>query len=296
MTDFLTTPEELDSNNSIENNNNNILQNNSEENTKKENVERQTPKHFSGLSDITPEEEERRMQDEDRELWEHINEEEETNSAGSEEEKTDVVEQLNQSTGRRHYKKDNLTIAGLKRIQNQKRKKVSRLTQENSKMKADLDRGYLIVPLAEGSENVKHIKLNKSDREIIEAAIAYNEFDKYETGLDIGEIEQRIIDLASRKKSSYKDKLSKKKANLKESELVKRVDKELDKASKNGSKEIVSRIQQQVQSGNKNDAYNSLKSFLSQQVKTVAKKLDKDEKLEKNVLDRVIDKLSAAQS
>jgi hypothetical protein len=295
MTNVIVTPEELNPTNGEENNNNS-LQNNSGENTQNENIEKQNPKHFSGLFDMTPEEEERRTQEEeDRELWERINEEDEKNSGGSEEGKTDVGEQLIQSTGRRHYKKDNLLIAGHKRTQKQKQKKVDRLTKENSKMKADLDRGYLIVPLAEGSDSMKHVKLNKSDKKIIEATIAYNEFDKYETGLDLGEIEQRIIDLASRKKSSYKDKLSKKKANLKESELVNRIDRELDKASKNGSKEIVSRIQQEVQAGNRADAYKSLKSFLSANVKTVSRKLSKSKELESSVLARVLDKQSSAQ-
>src|SRR5574338_790372 len=95
---------------------NSNLQNNSEKNTKNESVEKQIPKHFSGLSDITPEEEELRRQEDDRELWERINEEDETNSAGSgeengeraneedhdkDDEKTDVGKLLNQSTGRR---------------------------------------------------------------------------------------------------------------------------------------------------------------------------------------------------
>jgi len=274
------------------------LQSNSEENTKNENVEKQIPKHFSGLSEIIPEdeEEERRRQEDDRELWERMNEEDETNSAGSEEEKTDVGEQLSQSNGKRHNKKDNKKISDLKRVQNQKQKKLDRLTQEISKQKADLDRGYLIVPLAEGSEKVKHVKLNKSDRGIIEAAIAYSEYDKLETGLDIGEIEQKIIDLASRKKSSYKDRLNKKKANLKESELVKRIDKELDKASKNGSRELVSRIEQQVKEGKTSAAYESLKSFLSTEVKTVSKKLSKSSELEQKVLERVLDKLNISES
>lgn len=296
MTDFIKPPEELDSYNSIENNNNENLQNNSEESTQPENAEIQNPKHFSGLVDITPEEEDegRRRQDEDRELWERKNEEDETNSAGSEEE--NVGDQLNQSTGKRHNKKDNKTISDLKRVQNQKQKKLDRLTQEISKQKADLDRGYLIVPLAEGSEKEKHVKLNKSDRGIIEAAIAYSEYDKLETGLDIGEIEQKIIDLASRKKSSYKDRLNKKKANLKESDLVKRIGKELDKASKNGSKALVSRIEQQVKEGKTSAAYDSLKSFLSKEVKTVSKKLSKSSELEQKVLDRVLDKLNTSES
>lgn len=302
------SPEHLEPTNGEENIN---LQNNSEENTKNENVERQTPKHFSGLSDIIPEEEERRMQDDDRELWERMNEEDETNSAGSEEEnvertndkdpgkddeKTDVGEQLNQSTVRRHYKKDNLQIAGLKRIKDQKVRKDKRLGDEIDSLKSDLARGYLIVQLVEDSEKMKHVQLDVSDKEMIKSAIAEKEYEKYELGLDIGEIDMKIRTLASAKKSSFQNKLSKKKQDKNENDMVKRINSALDKASKNGSKEIVSKIKQQVQSGKKDDAYDSLKSFLSQQVKPVAKKLDKDSKLEKNVLDRVIDKLSSSQS
>lgn len=239
MTDFLTTPEELDPTNGSEIKN---LQNNSEENKQPENAE------------------------------------------------------TNNGSGRRHFKKDNSLIAGLKRTKTQKVGKDKRLSDEIDSLKADLARGYLIVQLVEDSEKLKHVQLDVSDKEMIKSAIAEKEYEKYELGLDIGEIDMKIRTLASAKTSSFKKKLSKKKQDKNENDMVKKIDSALDKASKNGSKEIISKIQQQVQTGNKNDAYDSLKSFLSQQVKTVAKKLDKDEKLEKNVLDRVIDKLSASQS
>lgn len=300
MTNLVDIPEELDSNNSIENNNNKNLQNNSEENTKNENEEKQIPKHLAGLSDIIPEEEdeERRRQDDDRELWERINEEDETNSGGSEEEKMDVDEQLNQSAGRRHYRKDNTRIANLKNTKLQKQKKLARLISERDSKKADRDRGYINVPLNDDSDTqrVKQVQLDPSDKEMLRSVIAEREYEIYELGLDIDELELKIKNLATAKKSSFKKKLSKKKQDKNENDMVKRIDSALDKASKNGSKEIVSKIKQQVRSGKKDDAYDSLKSFLSQQVKPVAKKLDKDAKLEKNVLDKVIEKLSTSQS
>ena len=279
-----------------EENNNNSLQNNSGENTQNENIEKQNPKHFSGLFDMTPEEEERRTQEEaDRELWERINEEDEKNSGGSEEEKKDVGEQLIQSTGRRHYKKNNLLIAGLKRTKTQKVGKDKRLGDEIDSLKADLARGYLIVHLGEDSTRVKHVQLDVSDKKVIKSVIAKKEFERYELGLDIGEIDSKIRDLASAKQSTYKDKLSKKKASKNEDDLVKRVIKEMDAAAKNGGKEIVSRIQKEVQAGNKDDAYKSLKSFLSENVKTVSRKLNKSKELESSVLGRVLDKQSSAQ-
>ncbi|HMU43988.1 MAG TPA: hypothetical protein PKA80_11865 [Ignavibacteriaceae bacterium] len=313
MTDSFLTPEELDSNNSIENNNSKKLQNKSEESTKNENVEKQKPKHFSGFFDITPgeEEEERRRQEEDRELWERINEEDETNSAGSgeenveranekdsgkDDEKTDVGEQLNQSTGRRHFRKDNRRIADLKRTKTQKEKKSERLQSEIDSHLADIDRGYLIVKLGDDSERAKHVQLEVSDKAIIKSVISEKEYEKFELSLDISEIDSKIRELAAAKRSSYKDRLSKKKAGKIENDLVKRVVKELGEASMNGGKEIVSNIHQQVQSGKKDVAYDSLKFFLSQQVKPVAKKLFKDAKLEKNVLDKVIEKLNTSQS
>lgn len=308
MTDFLITPEELDPTNGNENNN---LQNNSEENTKDEGVGNHIPKHFSGLSDIIPEEEELRRQEDDRELWERINEEDETNSAGSEEEnveranekdlskddeKADVGKQLNQSTGRRHFRKDNRRIADLKRTKTQKEKKSERLQSEIDSHQADIDRGYLIVKLGDDSERVKHVQLDVSDKAIIKSVISEKAYEKFELSLDISEIDSKIRELAAAKRSSYKDRLSKKKAGKIENDLVKRVVKELGEASKNGGKEIVSNIHQQVQSGKKDVAYDSLKFFLSQQVKPVAKKLFKDAKLEKNVLDKVIEKLNTSQS
>jgi len=199
-------------------------------------------------------------------------------------------------SGRRHYRKDNRLIADLKRTLTQKNIKNSRLQSEIDKYKADLERGYLIVPLGDDSRAVKHLRLNKADKKTITAAIWQREFEKYELGLDISELEMRISQIASAKTSSYRDKLSKKKKEKNENDLVKRIVGALDKASKNGSKDIVSQMQQQAQSGDKNEAYQSLKSFLAQEVKTVAKKLGKSSELEHNVIGRVFEKLSVSQS
>ena len=199
-------------------------------------------------------------------------------------------------SGRRHYRKDNRLIADLKRTLTQKNIKNSRLQSEIEKYKADLQRGYLIVPLGDDSRTVKHLKLNKADKKTITAAIWQREFEKYELDLDKSELEMKISQIASAKTSSYRDKLSKKKKEKNENDLVKRIVGALDKASKNGSKDIVSQMQQQAQSGNRNEAYHSLKSFLAQEVKTVAKKLDKSSELENNVIERVFEKLSVSQS
>ena len=199
-------------------------------------------------------------------------------------------------SGRRHYRKDNRQIANLKNIKSRKQEKLARLNSERDGKKADLERGYINVQLGDDSERVKRVILETSDKEMIRSVIAEKAYEIYEITLDIAEIDLKIRALATAKKSSYKRKLSNKKQDKNESDLVKKINSALDKASKNDDKEIVSHIQQQVQLGNKNDAYKSLKSFLSLQVKSVAKKLGKDEILEKNVLDRVIEKLNASQS
>jgi hypothetical protein len=240
VTDFLTTPQSLDSNNSIENNNNN-LQNNSEEGTQPENTE----------TDNGP--------------------------------------------GRRHSRKGNRRLANLNTTKAQKQKKMARLTSERDGKKADLDRGYINVQIGDDSERVKRVSLDSSDKEVIKSVIAEKSLEIYELGLDISEIDLKIRDLAIAKKSSYNNKLSKKKAGKTEDDLVKRVSKELDKASQSGNKEIVSQIQQDVQAGNKSDAYKSLKSFLSENVKTVSRKLSKSKELETKVLDRVLDKQTPTQ-
>ena len=214
----------------------------------------------------------------------------------SEEEKQPENTETNNEAGRRHYRKDNRRMADFKRTKTQKEKKSNRLGTEIDSKKADLDRGYLIVQLGEDPERVKHVQLDFSDKEMIRSVIAEKEFEKYELGLDISEIDLKIRELAAAKKSSYRDKLNKKKADKIENDIVRRVIKELNGASKNGTKTTVSQIQNQAQSGKTKEAHDSLKSFLSQKVKTVAKKLDKDEKLEKNVLERVLDKLSSVHS
>ncbi|GIK21746.1 MAG: hypothetical protein BroJett005_11600 [Ignavibacteriota bacterium] len=320
MTTTIISPEDLDPKDKSKNKN---LQNHSEENTGNENIEKKTLIHQPGLIQSMWEEAERKEAESikvpkdpvepkrDPRVWEHISEEDDTTPAeggednveqpneqdpSEDDEKRDAADQLNQSAGRRHLRKDNRKISDLKRTQKQKQKKQERLVNEINKLKADLDRGYLMVPLAEGSDNMKHVKLNKSDREIIEAAVAYKEYDNYETGLDIGEIEQKIIDLATKKKSSYKDKLNKLKKDSTQDKLIKQISKSLDGAKANGSAAMVKSIQSELEAGKKNEAYKSLKSFLSKNLKTVSKKLSKSAEMEQKVLDRVLDKITPSES
>ncbi|HOJ07776.1 MAG: hypothetical protein HND40_15975 [Ignavibacteriota bacterium] len=199
-------------------------------------------------------------------------------------------------SGRRHYRKDNKIIANFKRTRDQKKQKEERLNKEIADKKADLDRGYLIVPLGDDTEKVKHVTLDITDKEIIKAVIEEKKLEKFDVEQEIKKIDNDILILASAKRSTNRNKLNKKKAYLKESELVKRIDKELDKASKNGSKDLVSKIEQQVKEGKTVKAYESLKSFLSQEVKTVSKKLSKSSQLEQKVLERVLDKLNTSES
>ena len=204
--------------------------------------------------------------------------------------------ETNNRSGRKHYKKDNKTIANLKLTRNQKKQREERLRKEIADKKADLDRGYLIVPLGDDTEKVKHVPLDITDKEVIKAVIEEKKVEEFDVKQELKKIESDILTLASAKRSTHRNKLSKKKANLKESELVNRIDKELDKASKNGSRALVSRIEQQVKEGKTSAAYDSLKSFLSKEVKTVSKKLSKSSELEQKVLDRVLDKLNTSES
>jgi len=302
------SPEELDPTNGNENNEN--LQNDSEENTQDANTEKKPSVHVPGMIDRMEEEGAKKRAQEseqnddapktpskrDPSVW-HENEENPEND--SEENQEQEETETNAKGKKRYSKRNNKRIANLKRTKGQKEKKLARLESERDTKKADVSRGYLIVHLNDDesdTEHSKHVQLNTSDKEVIRAVIAEKDFEIYELGLDIGEIDSKIRDLASAKKSSYKDRLSKKRKTKNEDDLVKRVDKELSKTSTNGGAEIISEIQKQIQSGKKNEAYYSLKAFLSEQVKTVAKKLDKSEQLEKNVLDRVIENISKVQS
>ena len=215
--------------------------------------------------------------------------------SNSEESTQPKNEETNNGSGRKHQKKDNRRIANLKRTKSQKERKSERLVFEIDSHKADIDRGYLIVQLGDDSEKIKHVQLEISDREMIRSVIAEKEYIKYELSLDIAEIDLKIRELASAKKTSYKDKLNRIRQEKKENDLVKRVSKELDSVGKSGSNEVVLSIKDQLVAGNKTEAYKSLKSFLSQEVNPVAKKLSKSKVLEKNVLKRVLDKLAPVQ-
>lgn len=286
---------------------NSNLQNNSEENTKDESVGKEIPKHFSGLSDIIPEEEEeeRRRQDDDRELLERMNEEErdpnrehKSDEIDEQSEKDDnhegQPEEVDDQKQVRDYRGSNKKLAGFVRVRSQKQGKYERLVSEMDDLKADLKRGYRIVTNDEGSVN--HIPITSSENMVISFKISDLDFERFMLRFEIADLDQAIKQLASRKRTNRITKKKKVARSKQEDKLVKQVTSAMTKASKNGSTEIVSQIQQQAQAGKDNEAYDSLKSFLSQKVKTVSKKLSKSPELEKNVLGKVIDKLSPSES
>lgn len=302
MTDTFLTPEELDSNNSIENNNNN-LQNNSEESTKNENVEKQKPKHFPGLFDLTPEEIELRRQEEDRELWERINEEErDPNNSDRKSEVDKNISDANKDQDKNSDSKKKIRVskdsgtklASLRRSKSQKQLKYNRLVKEMRSLKADQKRGYRIVENKDGQK--VHIPIDSTEDLILSLQISERDRERFNLRYEIRDIDQDIKSLANKKLSN--SKLEKERARMSEQQhnLVKRIMGELDKASKNGTSARVAEIRSQATNGSKDIAAALLKSFLSDNVQTVFKKLSKSDELEKNVMERVLDKLNSVQS
>ncbi len=302
------SPEELNPTNGNENNDN--IQNNSEENIQNANTEKKSPVHVPGMIERMEEEGAKKIAQEseqtddkanktrkrDPRVWEENVEADENHSEENQEQEDP---ETNAKGKKRYNKRNNKRIANLKRTKVQKEKKLARLISERNTKKADIDRGYLIVHLNDDesdTEHSKHVRLNGADKEVIKAVIAEREDEIFDLNEEIEKIDADLLALATVRKSSARDRLGKKKQTKKEDDLVDRVGRELNKASNNGDEKIISEIQQQVQSGHNNDAYYSLKAFLSEQVKTVAKKLDKSEQLEKKVLDRVLENISKAQS
>ncbi len=302
------SPEELNPTNGNENNDN--IQNNSEENIQDANTEKEPSIHVPGMIERMEEEGAKKIAQEseqtddkanktrkrDPRVWEENVEADENHSEENQEQEDP---ETNAKGKKRYNKRNNKRIANLKRTKVQKEKKLARLISERNTKKADIDRGYLIVHLNDDesdTEHSKHVRLNGADKEVIKAVIAEREDEIFDLNEEIEKIDADLLALATVRKSSARDRLGKKKQTKKEDDLVDRVGRELNKASNNGDEKIISEIQQQVQSGHNNDAYYSLKAFLSEQVKTVAKKLDKSEQLEKKVLDRVLENISKAQS
>jgi len=294
------TPEELNPTNGNENNDN--LQNNSEENTQNENVEKQKAKYDSSLPDLTPEEEERRTEDEDRELWERINESE--RDPNIRERRSEDEENKNEDNGNdadpksnnefRDYKGSNKKLASLRRVRDQKQKKYQRLVSEMNEYKAELKRGYRIVKNGHGQ--VRHVSLTRAEKDVISFKISDRDYKRFMIRIEIQGLDQKISQIATKKRTNRISKKKKVARSRKEDKLVQRVSKELSKAAKNGSGMIVRDIQSQIQSDKRNEAYNSIKFFLSKEVKPVAKTLDKDKELEIQVIERVLDKMVADQS
>ncbi len=195
---------------------------------------------------------------------------------------------------KRYYKGNNRKLANLNRTKSLKKQKQERLISEIETLKADLNRGYIIVADEEGQ--TRHKPLDVADKKVISSKISELDFERFMLTFEIADLDEDIRNLAGVKKSSITDKKSKIRRSKNEDNLVQCVSKALIKASENGSEEKISKIKQQIQSGQKNAAYNSLKSFLSEEVKPVAKKLNKSVELEKNVIERVLDKLVPEQS
>jgi hypothetical protein len=208
------------------------------------------------------------------------------------------IESKESGKTRRHSRRDNKKIASLKTVKSRKQEKLDRLKSERDAKKADLERGYLIVSLGDESkpERVKHMQLDVSDKEVIKAVIAEKDLEIYELEEEIESINVKMAGMASLKKESYRHRLNKRKQTKTESNLVVRVDKELNAALKNGNSDKVLEIRQNIQSGKTIEAYKSLKSFLSEEVKPISKKLDKSVELEKVVLERVLEKLGNSLS
>lgn len=208
----------------------------------------------------------------------------------------------NAAKGKRKYsKKNNRRIANLKNTKSLKKRKLARLKDERSSKKAAIRRGYLISNLNNNEEDSnpehnKHVTLDPADKEILCSGITELDLDIYDLEQEVKKVNNQMFSLASAKTSTNRDKLNKKKESKKVDDLVDRVSRELTKASKNGSTGIISKIQLQAQTGNKNEAFETIKSFLADQVKTVSKKLDNSKQLQDNVLNRVIEKLSKVQS
>jgi hypothetical protein len=295
------SPEELNPTNGNENNAN--LQNNSEENKQDADTEKKSPVRVPGMIEKMIEESEQKESEineqteempivprRDPSVWEHKSDDTEDNT----EENSDQESNANDEKRIRDYKGSNRKLAGLRRTKSQKQKKYDRLVSEMNDLKAEQKRGYRIVENADGQ--IKHNPIESSERLVISFKISDLDYERFMLRIEIQILDQKIKSLASRKRSNSITKKEKAVRSKQENDLVGRVSKELTEASKNGSKEIVTEIQHQIQSGKRNEAYKSLKSFLSEEVKPVAKKLNKSTEMEKNVLERVLDKLSPAQS
>jgi hypothetical protein len=226
-------------------------------------------------------------------IWgENISEDKNDSEENEKEESKD-----NGEKGKRRYnKKNNRRIANLKRVKDQKKQKLASLKSKRDVKKADKTRGYLVVSLGNNTKHNKQVKLDAVDKEVLTSGIYDLEVEIYELEGDIKNVKDQISSLANAKASSSKDKLSKMKENKKVNDLVARIDRELTKAAKNGNAQIISEIRLQAHTGNTNKAYESIKSFLSENVETVSKQLDKSSQLQDSVLNKIIEKISKVQS
>lgn len=294
------SPEELNSTNENENNDN--LQNNSEENIQNENVEKQKPKHVPGLIEKMLDEGERKSAEDNKEIqeepivprrdpsvWDHRSDDEENKN---EDNSKDAEPNSNNEV--RDYKGSNRKLANKITARDQKQKKYDRLVNEMNEYKAELKRGYRIVEKDDGQ--VSHVPLTSAEKNVSSFKISDLDYKRFMVRIEIQGLDQKITQIATKKRTISRTKKNKVARSIKEDKLVQRVDKELSNAMKNGKQKLVSGIENQVRTGDNTAAYNSLKSFLSAQVKPVAKKLDKSVELEKNVLNRVIENISKAQS
>lgn len=196
----------------------------------------------------------------------------------------------------RHNKRSNSKIANNKTVKDRKSERLSRLTSEVSAKKADLDRGYLIVPVDDSIQDgkVKHLQLDSTSKMIIKSVIAEKELEIYDLKKEIEDIDAELKTLASTKTGSMKDKLKRRKKEDKENKIQSRIDTEVGKAAGNGTGLLIQEIKNQMTEGKKDEAYASLKKFLSQEIKPIAKQLDQDKELEKKIIIRTLEKLEKA--
>jgi hypothetical protein len=158
-----------------------------------------------------------------------------------------------------------------------------RLSTELEDIRGILNRGYIIIPGAQGIVGSKHKPLDVTERGYYTNKKLDLENEIFDLKVELSDIEADLKEKLSRNKLSGKQKLQKKRADqqvIKTTATLKAV--MLD-ASKNGEAGKLVEVNALILDDKKSEAVKSLMSFLREKVKGPFRKIDADEKFASKV-------------
>jgi hypothetical protein len=170
-------------------------------------------------------------------------------------------------------------LANLRRNKASKLGKLNRLTLEQDEIQAILDRGFLIIPGDQDSQNSagsKHKQLDVTERMHYANKKLAKELEIFDLKVELAGLKAELKEKFSRNRQAGKQKLLKKKAALSVDKATNTLKGVMEAESRNGGAGKLTEVHTLILEGKRDVALKSLMSFLKEKVKAPFKKMESD--------------------